>query len=173
MSDPLTASDFWPLILKLPHEERVRLAKLALRAAASDDASAAAYAAAPPTTEEFSSDQEALAWEAEGWEEFGASRWSPLPSLNEIIVVPATRTIRGIDTEVVLTPEDGMPAACALKPRSCVARQKRATWSRARHLERRPVAWGGASLADRLRFYCPRVAIDWVVQRWTELFFAS
>jgi hypothetical protein len=74
MSDPLTASDFWPLILKLPHEERVRLAKLALRAAASDDASAAAYAAAPPTTEEFSSDQEALAWEAEGWEEFGASR---------------------------------------------------------------------------------------------------
>jgi hypothetical protein len=55
MSDPLTASDFWPLILKLPHEERVRLAKLALRAAASDDASAAAYAAAPPTTEEFSS----------------------------------------------------------------------------------------------------------------------
>ena len=33
MSDPLTASDFWPLILKLPHDERVRLAKLALRAA--------------------------------------------------------------------------------------------------------------------------------------------
>ena len=34
--------------------------------------------------------------------------------LNEIIVVPATRTIRGLTTEVVLTPEDGMPAACAL-----------------------------------------------------------
>lgn len=74
MSDPLTASDFWPLILKLPHDERVRLAKLALRAAANDGASAAAYAAAPPTADEFSSDDEALAWESEGWEEFGAPR---------------------------------------------------------------------------------------------------
>ena len=34
--------------------------------------------------------------------------------LNEIIVVPATRTIRGLTTEVVLTPEDGMPVACPL-----------------------------------------------------------
>jgi len=42
------------------------------------------------------------------------SRDSVLPRLNEIIVVPATRTIRGIDTEVVLTEDDGMPTACAL-----------------------------------------------------------
>lgn len=34
--------------------------------------------------------------------------------LNEIIVVPATRTIRGLTTELVLTPEDGMPVECAL-----------------------------------------------------------
>lgn len=34
--------------------------------------------------------------------------------LNEIIVVPVTRTIRGLTTEVVLTPEDGMPVLCAL-----------------------------------------------------------
>lgn len=34
--------------------------------------------------------------------------------LNEIIVVPATRTIRGLTTEVELTPEDGMPVVCAL-----------------------------------------------------------
>lgn len=74
MGDPLTASDFWPLILKLPHNERVRLAKLALRAAASDDSSAAAYAAAPPASEEFSSDDEPLAWEGQGWEEFSAPR---------------------------------------------------------------------------------------------------
>lgn len=33
---------------------------------------------------------------------------------NEIIVVPATRTIRGLTTEVALTVEDGMPVACAL-----------------------------------------------------------
>ncbi len=73
MSAPLTASDFWPLILKLPHDERVRLAKLALRAAAHDD-SAAAYATAPPVPDEFSSDDEPLAWEGQGWEEFGAPR---------------------------------------------------------------------------------------------------
>jgi mRNA interferase MazF len=35
-------------------------------------------------------------------------------SLNEIIVVPVTRTIRGLDTEVILTTDDGMPVACAL-----------------------------------------------------------
>ena len=34
--------------------------------------------------------------------------------LNEIIVAPATRTIRGLTTEVVLTADDGMPAECAL-----------------------------------------------------------
>jgi mRNA interferase MazF len=34
--------------------------------------------------------------------------------LNEIIVVPATRTIRGLTTEVVLTTGDGMPIVCAL-----------------------------------------------------------
>ena len=37
-----------------------------------------------------------------------------IDGLNEIIVVPATRTIRGIATEVVLTTDDGVPAACAL-----------------------------------------------------------
>jgi mRNA interferase MazF len=41
--------------------------------------------------------------------------------LNEIIVVPATRTIRGLTTEVVLTVDDGMPAACALNFESRVA----------------------------------------------------
>jgi mRNA interferase MazF len=34
--------------------------------------------------------------------------------LNEIIVVPITRTIRGLATEVVLTPDDGMPVVSAL-----------------------------------------------------------
>lgn len=42
------------------------------------------------------------------------SRDSVSAHLNEIIVVPATRTIRGIETEVVLTADDGMPTACAL-----------------------------------------------------------
>jgi mRNA interferase MazF len=34
--------------------------------------------------------------------------------LNEVIVVPVTRTIRGITTEMVLSPDDGMPVVCAL-----------------------------------------------------------
>ncbi len=34
--------------------------------------------------------------------------------LNEIIVVPVTRTIRALTTEVVLSPDDGMPVVCAL-----------------------------------------------------------
>ncbi|MDQ3037955.1 MAG: type II toxin-antitoxin system PemK/MazF family toxin [Myxococcota bacterium] len=34
--------------------------------------------------------------------------------LNEIIVVPVTRTIRGLATEVPLSADDGMPTTCAL-----------------------------------------------------------
>jgi mRNA interferase MazF len=34
--------------------------------------------------------------------------------LNEVMVVPATRTLRGLSTEVVLTAEDGMAVTCAL-----------------------------------------------------------
>ena len=37
-----------------------------------------------------------------------------IDQLNEIIVVPVTRTIRGLATEVVLTPDDGMPVVSAL-----------------------------------------------------------
>lgn len=37
-----------------------------------------------------------------------------LDQLGELIVVPATRTIRGIATEVVLAPDEGMPVPCAL-----------------------------------------------------------
>lgn len=34
--------------------------------------------------------------------------------LNEIIVAPLTRIIRGLRTEVLLTERDGMPGACAV-----------------------------------------------------------
>ena len=42
------------------------------------------------------------------------TREEVLEHLNEIIVAPVTRTIRGLRTEVVLTEGDGMPAACAV-----------------------------------------------------------
>jgi mRNA interferase MazF len=32
-----------------------------------------------------------------------------------LLVAPATRTIRGIATEVALGPQDGMPTECALR----------------------------------------------------------
>jgi mRNA interferase MazF len=37
-----------------------------------------------------------------------------IDQLSEIIVVPVTRTIRTLSTEVVLSPDDGMPVVCAL-----------------------------------------------------------
>jgi mRNA interferase MazF len=42
--------------------------------------------------------------------------------LNEVIVVPVTRTIRGLTTEVVLTPDDGMPVNLRAEFRSRLTR---------------------------------------------------
>jgi mRNA interferase MazF len=42
------------------------------------------------------------------------TRSTVIDTLNEIIVVPATRTIRGLATEVLLSSTDGMPDVCAL-----------------------------------------------------------
>ena len=42
------------------------------------------------------------------------TRTEIIERINEIIVVPATRTIRGISSEVVLSEDDGMPTTCAL-----------------------------------------------------------
>lgn len=42
------------------------------------------------------------------------TRQAAIPVLAAVLVVPATRTIRGIPTEVRLGPEDGMPQECAL-----------------------------------------------------------
>lgn len=42
------------------------------------------------------------------------TRQAAIPVLNAVLAVPATRTIRGIPTEVVLDANDGMPEECAL-----------------------------------------------------------
>jgi hypothetical protein len=69
----LTAEDLWPLVQKLPHDEQVRLAKLTLMAASRGPGTdSEAYRAAPPAPDEFSSDDDPLAWEAEGWEKVDA-----------------------------------------------------------------------------------------------------
>ncbi len=71
MNTPLSAQDLWPLLLKLPHDEQLRLAKLALCAASGGGREdARAYRTAPPTADEFSVADNALAWEGEGWDEY-------------------------------------------------------------------------------------------------------
>lgn len=42
------------------------------------------------------------------------TRNAVIDSINEIIAVPITRTIRGLATEVLLSEGDGMPTTCAL-----------------------------------------------------------
>jgi mRNA interferase MazF len=42
------------------------------------------------------------------------TRGEALPVLNQVLAVPATRTVRGIPTEVPLDASDGMPAECVL-----------------------------------------------------------
>ncbi len=71
MDRPLTAQDLWPLFLKLPHDEQLRLAKRALHAASGGGREdTRAYQSAPPTADEFSIAEDPLAWESEGWDEF-------------------------------------------------------------------------------------------------------
>jgi mRNA interferase MazF len=42
------------------------------------------------------------------------SRQAAIPVLHRLLVVPATRTVRGIPTEVLLEEDDGMPQRSAL-----------------------------------------------------------
>ena len=67
----LTADDLKPLLARLSHEERVRLARLALaqnHPRGSEDRDA--YLRHPVGAEEFSTDaSDPLAWDAEGWDE--------------------------------------------------------------------------------------------------------
>lgn len=74
MAELITADDLLPLVAKLPHDEQVRLAQLALRAARDATRDAAAYRRMPVRPDEFSQDDEGALWEAEGWEAFGAPR---------------------------------------------------------------------------------------------------
>ena len=66
MPKPLSAEDVFPLVDCLSPQERLRLLRLiSLRPAAGDPD---AYRALPPRDGEFSSDEEPLAWDSEGWE---------------------------------------------------------------------------------------------------------
>jgi hypothetical protein len=66
MPKPLTAEDIIPLVACLTPQERVRLLRLITSPPGAD---AAVYRSAPPAHEEFSTDEEPLAWDTEGWED--------------------------------------------------------------------------------------------------------
>jgi hypothetical protein len=75
MSSTITARDLWPLVRKMPQAEQVRLARLVMEATSTGDIpDSRAYQASPPDADEFSTEDDPLAWEGEGWEEFYAAR---------------------------------------------------------------------------------------------------
>jgi hypothetical protein len=63
----LTADDIMPLVASLPDSERIKLLR---RIASSRGTDGPVYSTAPPTRDEFSDDDEPMAWEADGWDEF-------------------------------------------------------------------------------------------------------
>lgn len=65
MSQPLTADDLLPLIVKLSSAERRKLFLLIQKVGSDVEA----YRAVPPAQDEFSSDEDMLAWDADGWED--------------------------------------------------------------------------------------------------------
>jgi hypothetical protein len=56
-----------PLVASLTDIERIKLLR---RIASPRGPDASAYLAAPPARDEFSGDDETIAWEAGGWDEF-------------------------------------------------------------------------------------------------------
>ena len=68
MAKALSADDILPLVASLTPNERLRLLRLITSAQGAD---APTYRSVPPSRDEFSADEEPLAWDAEGWENFG------------------------------------------------------------------------------------------------------
>ena len=65
MAKTLTADDILPLVATLTPRERVRLLRLIALPIGKD---APVYLSLPESSDEFSSDEDQLAWDAEGWE---------------------------------------------------------------------------------------------------------
>ncbi len=66
MPKPLTAGDFLPLVASLVPQERVRLLRLITSQPGADGP---VHQSVPPTPGEFSTDEERLAGDEEGWED--------------------------------------------------------------------------------------------------------
>jgi hypothetical protein len=68
MPKSLTADDILPLVACLPPKERMRLLRLIKAPLGADET---VYRSFPPARDEFGTDEETLAWDAEGWEDLG------------------------------------------------------------------------------------------------------
>lgn len=62
----LSAEDIFPLVDCLSPDDRLRLLRFISARPGADDRDI--YGALPPRSQEFSSDEDLLAWDAEGWE---------------------------------------------------------------------------------------------------------
>ena len=67
MAEPLTADDILPLVAQLSPQERARFVRLIT----TSGGDAKAYDRVPPSPDEFSTDEDPLGWDAEGWENVG------------------------------------------------------------------------------------------------------
>jgi hypothetical protein len=67
MPKPLTADEILPLVACLSPQEKARL----LRLITAPPSAEAAYRSTPPAANEFSSDEDPLSWDADGWENVG------------------------------------------------------------------------------------------------------
>jgi hypothetical protein len=65
MAKSMTAEEILPLVAGMTPRERGRL--LRLIAGSPSSSAVAAYTAVPPGLDEFSSDDDSLEWDAEGW----------------------------------------------------------------------------------------------------------
>ncbi len=66
MGRALTADDILPLVASLSPKERARLLRLIASPPLKEDAKA--YHSLPPRPDEFSTNEDPLAWELQGWE---------------------------------------------------------------------------------------------------------
>ena len=69
MAQPLTADDLLPLVAKLPRDEQLRVAHLALRAAREASRDAGATPGSPARSDAPATDPEPASSECEGWED--------------------------------------------------------------------------------------------------------
>lgn len=65
MLDAKTVEEIIPLVEALSPQERARLVRLIIGAANGDSSG---YQAIPQTSQEFSTEEDTLAWDSEGWD---------------------------------------------------------------------------------------------------------